>query len=158
MCPRKPSPECHPERRNFVTCCKMTESKFCGAECPQADKKRSKTASAIRARSGICDGSSQRLLSLGYIFAAGSRGRLSLQDVVCAGRHVRNRSQIPSSSNRFAIILVGFGSARGKHAAPFPKLRLRHFAACCEIPPLRMTHGVQVVCFYLATTLEKDFA
>ena len=87
-----------------------------------------------------------RLSALIYLidFAAGSRGRLSLQDVVCAGRHVRNRFQIP--------LRAAIRRARG-----FAPLRC-HFANYCEIPlrfaklrlgrartpSLRMTLGVAV--------------
>jgi hypothetical protein len=67
---------------------------------------------------------------------------LTFKILLCANKRVINRLQIPSSSNRFAIILVGFGSARSKYAAPSPKLRLRHFTTSCEIPTLRMTLGV----------------
>jgi hypothetical protein len=66
---------------------------------------------------------------------------LTFKILLCANKRVINRLQIPSSSNRFAIILVGFGSARSKYAAPSPKLRLRHFTTSCEIPLFKLLCG-----------------
>ena len=98
-----------------------------------------------------------------------SRGRLSLRGVVHAGRAVRRlrhdvspyrwtdcisithyikNSTKTKQTLRKAIAdpaCGGFGSARGKSAAPFPKLRLRSISPLCGeiLAPLRMTLGAQ---------------
>ena len=84
------------------------------------------------------------LLSLGYIFVSHT---VCFQMLLCVGRHVINRSQIPSSLNRFAIFLVRFWIGSRQLAAPSPKLRLRSISLLCSeiFASLRMTLGGDIL-------------